>query len=68
MYGGWARRWAKIGLALTVCASALALGGAHIRVVLVATFIVACCGALGLVGGMLRRIPAPALVMSALGL
>ncbi|HWA74810.1 MAG TPA: O-antigen ligase family protein [Polyangiaceae bacterium] len=63
----WARRWARTGLALTVCASALALGGAHIRVVLVATFVVACSGALGFAGGTLRRVPAPALLMSALG-
>jgi hypothetical protein len=61
------RRLADIGVALTVCVSAVALGGAHFRVVLVATFALACCGALGLFGGALRRIPPPAWVLGALG-
>ncbi len=48
--------------------TALALGGAHIWVVLVGCLTIATCGVLGLAGGALRRIPAPVWVLAGLGL
>jgi tetratricopeptide (TPR) repeat protein len=62
------RYWGIYGLALVTCFSALALGGAHVWVVLFATAAVATCGALALADGSLRRVPAPAAVMAFLGL
>lgn len=54
-------------MALVICLSALALGGADVRVVLVGTFAMVGCGVLGMLDGSIRRVSAPALIMAGLG-
>ncbi|HEY5374119.1 MAG TPA: O-antigen ligase family protein, partial [Polyangiaceae bacterium] len=63
----WSPTSAELGLGCIVCLSALMLGGAHIAVVLAGTTGIVLCGALALSSGALRRIPAPAIVLAALG-
>jgi len=53
--------------AVTVCASALALGGAHVTVALIAALALLVCGVRALQCGSMHRIPGPALVFAALG-
>ena len=60
-------RGTELGVALVACLSALALGGADVRVVLVGTLALVGCGVLGMLDGSFRRISAPALIMAGLG-
>ena len=62
------RRLPEIGLATIAIASALALGGAHVWVVLLATCALTLCGMIALITGSLRKPPAPAFLLASLGL
>lgn len=66
-----ARLWGRLaqgGIALTIFGSALALGGADVRVALAAALVVFVLGVLAVPAGYLQRIPSPAIVLSGLGL
>ncbi len=66
--GPWAARAAEVGLALVVIGSALALGGAEVHVELACAVCLMVLGGVGLFGGLLQGVPAPALVLAALGM
>lgn len=58
---------AEIVIALVVCLSALALGGAHVYVVLAGAGLVLGAGVLSYIDGSLKRVPGPAWVLLGLG-
>jgi hypothetical protein len=65
---GWRRRWAYGAAVLAVVGSALALGGAHVYVVLATGMIIALAFVLALQHGSVRRVPLPAILLACLGL
>lgn len=65
---GWRRRWASAAVVLAVVGSALALGGAHVYVVLTTAIVIAVAFVLALLHGSVRRVPVPAVLLACLGL
>jgi hypothetical protein len=65
---GWRRRWASAAVVLAVLGSALALGGAHVRVVLSTSILILVAFALALLHGSVKRVPLPAALLAGLGL
>jgi hypothetical protein len=65
---GWRRRWAYGGVGLAVVGSALALGGAHVYVVLTTGILIALAFVLALLHGSAQRVPLPAVLLACLGL
>jgi hypothetical protein len=65
---GWTRRWSSAAVVLAVVGSALALGGAHVYVVLTTSILLALAFVLAIVHGSVRGVPLPAVLLACLGL
>jgi hypothetical protein len=65
---GWQQRWAYATIVLAVVGSALALGGAHVRVVVSVSTAIAVAFLLALQHGSVKSVPLPAVFLAGLGL